>query len=348
MHRWPALSYRIIHRKSVLRRRPVEDMDRYFPAVKDADLVVATGGGYLTDSFPGMVDGVCTTMELAQQFGKPTAMLGQGLGPLTRPELWSRVASVLRRLDLVTLREGEHGPSLLQKAGVSPTRYVVTGDDAIELAYSLRRADRGSAIGVNLRTAGYAGLATESAGRLGHILQATARDLGAPLVSVPISLNRGGEDVRAISELMAGYGGAGDGGASISTPAQCIRQVGSCRLVVTGSYHAGVFALSQGIPAVGIVGSEYYRDKFGGLRAQFGRGCESIALDAPDFDDDLRRTVRRFYEAADDLRHELLEATARQIDTGVMAYERLHDIVRTDVTRSVRQRAAPEQRWRHT
>ena len=31
---------------------------------------------------------------------------------------------------------------------------------------------------------------------------------------------------------------------------------------VTGSYHAGVFALAQGIPVVGLLQSAYYEQKF--------------------------------------------------------------------------------------
>ena len=49
-----------------------------------------------------------------------------------------------------------------------------------------------------------------------------------------------------------------------------ITTIARCRLVVTGSYHAALFALSMGVPAIGIATSRYYEDKFLGLADQFG------------------------------------------------------------------------------
>jgi polysaccharide pyruvyl transferase WcaK-like protein len=53
-------------------------------------------------------------------------------------------------------------------------------------------------------------------------------------------------------------------------------------VVVAGSYHAAVFALSQGIPVVALVKSPYYVNKMVGLGDQFGAGCEIVRLDEGD------------------------------------------------------------------
>ena len=42
-----------------------------------------------------------------------------------------------------------------------------------------------------------------------------------------------------------------------------------CRAIVTGSYHAAVFSLALGVPAVCLTKSPYYHAKFGGLPALF-------------------------------------------------------------------------------
>ncbi len=89
-------------------------------------------------------------------------MLGQGLGPIHDAELLERAAEVLPRLTLIGVRESRSSVPLLSSLGVPPDRFMVTGDDAIELAYELRRDPRSCrsvhrpAIGVNVRVAPYA------------------------------------------------------------------------------------------------------------------------------------------------------------------------------------------------
>ena len=63
-----------------------------------------------------------------------------------------------------------------------------------------------------------------------------------------------------------------------ATPEAVIRQIQRCRLVITGSYHAAVFALAMGIPTIGLAKSTDYIDKFMGLSALFGEGCETVVL----------------------------------------------------------------------
>jgi len=96
---------------------------------------------------------------------------------------------------------------------------------------------------------------------------------------------------------------------------------------VTGSYHAGVFALSCGVPAIGIAKSQYYVEKFCGLAAQFGPGCEVATLDDPDFEQVLREKIDRLWASAEQLRPGLLQSAARQIALGQAAYGRLREIV---------------------
>ena len=73
-----------------------------------------------------------------------------------------------------------------------------------------------------------------------------------------------------------------------ASPWALARQVGRCRIVVSGAYHVAVFALAQGIPVVGLSSSRYYDDKFEGLAAMFGTGLELVRLDGDDVEDRLR------------------------------------------------------------
>ncbi|NJR75723.1 MAG: polysaccharide pyruvyl transferase family protein [Scytonema sp. CRU_2_7] len=106
-----------------------------------------------------------------------------------------------------------------------------------------------------------------------------------------------------------------------------MEQIGRCRVVVTGSYHAGVFALAQGIPIMGLAKSEYYADKFLGLADQFGVGCEVIFLHEQEFATKLVDSIDRALESAEQLRPQLLEAAKEQVELGHTAYKRVYELV---------------------
>ena len=102
-------------------------------AVLAADLVVASGGGYLTDTWWWHAAGVLSLLSLAQRLGKPTAMFGQGIGPMDQPALRAQARSVLPGLARLGLRESVAGRDLAVALGARPGALAVTGDDALEL-----------------------------------------------------------------------------------------------------------------------------------------------------------------------------------------------------------------------
>jgi colanic acid/amylovoran biosynthesis protein len=113
----------------------------------------------------------------------------------------------------------------------------------------------------------------------------------------------------------------------LRTPIDLIRQIQRCRVVMTGSYHAGVFALANGIPTIGLAKSAYYVDKFLGLADMFGSGCEVVRLDQQDHPEALRRALDRLWHAAPEIRPALLASAEQQIAAGHAAYRRISDLV---------------------
>lgn len=293
-------------------------MRAYLAAVQRADLVIGTGGGYLTDPFEHQARMVLGTLSLAQSMNKLTAMVGQGIGPLLNPALRSYSADVMNRLDLLTLREEAAGRPLIEKLGVRGGYIDTTGDDAIEAVYRGQTDRPGNGIGVNLRLAGYAGAL---AGRLPvfkKVLADFSIQLDAPLVPLPIALQAEDSDVVAIGRLMeCGNWPIPD------TPREVVERAGRCRVVMTGSYHAAIFALSQGVPVVGVVASEYYAAKMRGVAGQFPDGCLVVNADESDLAGRLRRAIELQWNAAPALRQPLLEAALRQIERGQRAYDHL-------------------------
>lgn len=183
---------------------------------------------------------------------------------------------------------------------------------------------------MNLRLASYSSVDGSAVQSLQNALYQAADLLNANLVPTPISLySHSGEvpDSKAINNLLKNYSGASEPGEAIDTPLKAIQQVGRCRLVITGSYHAGVFALSQGIPVIGLAMSEYYREKFSGLADQFGIGCEMICLDDTQFKDKLLNKIQTLWTEAESLRPQLLDSAELQIQSGWNAYRKLYELV---------------------
>src|SRR5262249_45904196 len=130
-----------------------------------------------------------------------------------------------------------------------------------------------------------------------------------------------------LHDLVAGAPQAPRIGGRFGAPKDTIANVGQCRIVVTGTFHTAVFALSQGIPAGGPAQSPMYREKFGSLADQFGPGCQALTLDDPDLENKLTNAIDAAWQAAERLRPELLSAAERQIAMGRAAYRRIYELV---------------------
>jgi colanic acid/amylovoran biosynthesis protein len=244
--------------------------------------------------------------------------------------LWARAREVVPRLAVIASREGTFGPALLASLGVPKDRILVTGDDAVELAYTRRRPHLGTGLGVNLRVADYAGTTPEQLAALRPAVLGVARACAATLVPVPVSRNRADSDSDSLRCLLQGQGHPVVGAFEPDGPEQLIDQIGHCRLVVTGSYHAAVFALSQGIPAVCLVRSPYYAHKFLGLQGLFPAGTAVLNLDERGFSDRLLDRAKTLWVSADSLRSSVLAAAAEQVEASRRAYEHLFTVVDSD------------------
>jgi len=301
-------------------------VETFLDLVRSVNAFVVAGMGGLTSAFPGYAVMVLDTLALAQACGVRTVLLGQGLGPLDSnlEELSQRV---LRQVDYIALREGLHGPSLLRKWGLKDEQWSVTGDDAVELAFQNRPGTVGHAIGINLRIADYSGMTSDVIDELRAPLHEVARTLRAPLRVIPISRLPEEDDASCARALIAGYPDVEPFHTVPDDPVAVIREIQQCRIVVTGSYHAGVFALAQGIPVVGLVASDYYQWKFEGLAWQFGEGCCILRLETSTDLVELRRMVCHLWLNAPRMQTELLLSAQQQQEAGTAAYAHVSRLV---------------------
>jgi polysaccharide pyruvyl transferase WcaK-like protein len=209
---------------------------------------------------------------------------------------------------------------------VSPSRVEVTGDDAIELPWSQRPSDLGGDLGLCLRIAGYSPVTEAARTAVATSVQSLAREVGAGVVPVVIAEYRS-QDRRSTLPLLEGWDGARRPLGRFARPQDVARQVGTCRVMVTGAYHAGVFALSQGIPVVALTSSAYYDDKFLGLGDMFGTGLELLRLDTDDLAEQLSAAIRSAWKAAPEVRPALLASAEHQIALSRRAFDRVCGLV---------------------
>jgi len=296
-------------------------------AVRAADAVVAAGGGYFTDVWRWQAMGVLGNLSMAQRLGKPTAMFGQGIGPIRNRLLRRQARAVLPRLAVLGLREGLMSRDLALSLGARPSAVTVTGDDALELI-----ADDGilggDALGINLRITRYAGVDRAAAAAIGAAIVAEAAALAAPVVALPVSRHPVESDIESIRcMLRAGRPPADAVPRDLSTPEALARAAAGCRAIVTGSYHGAVFGLAKGVPCVCLTNSRYYDGKFTGLRALFPETCRVIPLDSPGFDVSLRTAIRQAWNIPVPLRAAARVAATQQRAAGRAAYAQFRDMI---------------------
>jgi colanic acid/amylovoran biosynthesis protein len=301
------------------------DINVFVKALEDADLFVVCGAGGFTDDTRDWNISILDTIEEAIQRNIPVVMFGQGFGPLSDSDILGRMRKILPKVSLITLRGGRGSSALALSLGVNSSQILITGDEAVEMAYEARQQEQGQAVGINLRVASYSNVNGAMIDILRPVLHKFARLHNVPLIPVPIAFHAWANDHLTIRGLLQGFDDHSDGGIKLNTPLKVVRQVGRCRIVVTGAYHAAVFAMSQGIPVVGLSASDDYTAKFLGLADQFGLGCETVILDAPNVPERLAAAAERAWQMAEKSRLQMQEAARRQIALSQAAYQRVKE-----------------------
>lgn len=295
-----------------------------------ADLLVASGGGYLNDPFKWSAKTFLDTFQIANELGIPTAMFGQGLGPINDSALRAKAKAILPSIKLIAIREKRAAVPLLFSLDVRHARVIDTGDDAIELSYEQRKEELGIGIGVNMRVAKYSQIGDIFLKVVQRCLHAATLKYNAKLIPLPTSMAKEESDVRTLQKILYGNTYIFNTQQLLKDQSEVIREVGLCRIVVTSSYHPAVFALAQGIPVVGLAQSQYYIDKFMGLADHFGDGCEVIFSNGESLSEKLNIAIDRVWTLAPKLRPQLLEAAKQQILAGRAAYQRAYEIFESE------------------
>jgi colanic acid/amylovoran biosynthesis protein len=330
--RWPQITRRLLRLKMMTKGTDTQAVQEFLATIADADLVVVSGMGGITDAFPEFASELLDVLDSAIHYKKTVVMFGQGIGPLDNQDLLVRARSVLPHVNFIALRESRAGIALLERLGVRRENIITTGDDAISLSHSSYIDNLGPGIGINIRSSSYSNIDSEIIYKIRATIQATAKRYRAPLVPVPISHKDKGSDDAAIRSITHGYDSILNADEELDTPLKVIEQIQNCRIVITGSYHAAVFALAQGLPTVALARSRYYVDKFLGLAEQFGGGggCQVVLVDDTKMPEQLATAIEEAWTIADQVRPKLLEAAKHQMKLSELAYRRVYEMLELD------------------
>ncbi|WP_284450643.1 polysaccharide pyruvyl transferase family protein [Methylophaga thalassica] len=317
----------IIGLRLKFRKHDSQAVKDFISLLKSVDIVMATGGGFVNDEFSVHAQNVLKTIYMAQKINKRTAMVGQGLGPINDLDLISIAKKVFPKLELVGLRESTYSYEIAERLGARKEDIIVTGDDAVLLAYRNRKTFNGNNIGFNLRVAKYSNLDRESVAKIKKIVTLLSEKEGGEIVPIAISIHEGDSDIHSLEGLL-------DTKIKHTYPDSLnsvIDIIGECKLVITGSYHAGVFALSQGIPVIGIAASDYYRQKFEGLRNQFkSDSCYIVdiehSLDFVTFE----KIIEKLIDNSQQNYSSVLTRAVEQINSSDQVVKRLMQLVKNE------------------
>ncbi|WOP19684.1 polysaccharide pyruvyl transferase family protein [Raineyella sp. LH-20] len=281
-----ALDY-AARRASWLVDHPVGSSKLWADAIRSAKGLVLAGSGAICDDYAVHgVFGWSLAVEYARAQGVPILFIGEGIGPLADDRVRQVAARMLCAAERVGVRSCSSA-TCAEEVGVPAAKLVVTPDWAIPLKPSpevrlaaLNHVNALSGgkpfVGVSFHRRGYG-----SGRRLKELavflddVSRCADASGATVIFVPNMTGHGYSDDRKTADLLLRR----------CTPAtrknvQVWRHRGNPQLVraalglgmclFTTRYHPMVFALSEGVPVIGLSYDEYYDAKLEGISSLFG------------------------------------------------------------------------------
>ena len=257
-------------------------------AVRSSDGVAIAGGGNLMSTWPTHIFERATLGALARLFSKPLVVSGQTIGPHLVPEDEALVSTLLGSAALVGLRERPSYDYSL-RLGVPASLLEQTVDDAsflgFEAAAPAKSASTGSdafpvavpvpqycvvSLANHINGADPAAFEARMAELLDHVAASTGLDIVffAHFGSTDAAVSHGDTLVheRVQSRMTAPFRTV------LPTTSVAAAQLArAASLSISLRYHPAVFAVSAGVPTIGIAVDEYTTTKLTGALGNFGQ-----------------------------------------------------------------------------
>lgn len=270
--------------------------------LKKSDLVFVSGGGNHTSVWPHVLESRLFFYQLAQRFNKPIVFASQTLGPFLE-EHRGLCQKAFGSAAWVGVRDRDYSASQLDV----PVHFAV--DDAVFLQGEHNAQTKAISVkhpnlfGLSLR--GFKGATDQQRESFCISFANIARKNSAGTVFIPHHAPGRMGDLDIAQKILPLW--PDDSPLEVLDPIPYATAVKAltehCSLVVTMRYHQLVFALSAGVPAIGICVEEYTRAKLNGAFEQFGLAPRLLSLEeAPQQIEaligDVLRSKDSFVEAA--------------------------------------------------
>lgn len=246
----------------------------FIASIVDADAVWLSGGGYLTDQGMFECRALLLTALLASLLGKPVVMSGQGLGPFKTRMTRTLFRWLARRAEFIGLRDSGRGAELLAELGVATDRFRTVCDDALTLPPSSARAQEAQTIGVHWRVSPH----QAETDRVQGVLEATLDELAAEGWAIRLFVMHriANYETAIYEEWIRARGWANVTIIRSEDPRELRAEIAACSVGIGMAYHFSVFALSAGVPVIGLWHNHYYKDKLEGLFSAFNRVADAV------------------------------------------------------------------------
>ena len=247
-------------------------------AIADADLVVIAGGGNMSSIWPQHIALRSVIGGLARGAGTPLVVTGQTIGPALTSDDAALVAGLLGSAALVGVREPD---SLALVRGLGISDAVLNPDDASFIAdlTTSTAAPRPRpyclvTLAAHTGTFDRARFAAGTAALLDHVAASTGLEIvfSAHFGSLVGGAPRGDELVHERVRTLMTAASAVEPVVDTATSAALAR---AASLVISSRYHPVVFAVSGGVPSIGLAVDDYTTTKLTGALTNFGAACSA-------------------------------------------------------------------------
>lgn len=285
-------------------------------AVQTADLVVIAGGGTMTSIWSSQILERATLGALAKAAGVPLVVSGQTLGPVLDEADTVLLTGLLRSADLVGVREGD-SLALAARLGVAAQLHADDASFLADLAPSSAPLPPFPYCLVTLSTHTGAGDRAEFVAAAALLLDHVAASTGLGVVFsghvAPFGGSPRGDEV--IHELVRSAMEQQSGTARAQSAAESAALARGASLVVSSRHHPMVFAVSGGVPAIGIPVDGYTTTKLTGALGNFGQSSvldleALLAEDGPSLVNDVWQNRAAIRATGLDRAAELRDSTA--------------------------------------
>ena len=265
------------------------DVGAISQAVERCDLVIVGGGGLFQDHWGFDTETLLTPdhygitfyagpAALAALFGKPLALVGLGVGPLRSPQARRLVQGVCEATSHLGVRDAE-SRELLIGCGIDASRIVLSADAAFaleagrispgELARAAGVEPRSPLVAVALRPWTLDADPEHWEGEVAAALDRFIAATGGTLLLAPFQQSdRPDEDDVRVAQRVRQRLEAPERAAVLAAPlppSDAAGLLAGCDLVVAMRLHAAIFAITHGVPVVGIAYDPKVRSLLTGL-----------------------------------------------------------------------------------